>query len=169
MVRDFAFQFSHFNIFNSSRKVIVLGVILGGGGVLAAWLVLGLWQAHRLRSGAAPAPGELIAIAEELSPAGCGVPPLGVVDQLQVAVAVGLFRPLVLLPQAMVESASAEELQTVLAHELAHLRHRDLWLLALLRGLMLVLWTHPLYWLWRRCVRLDQEMLADATAAEGKF
>ena len=29
-----------------------------------------------------------------------------------------------------------------------------------------MLWPHPLYWLWRRSVRLDQETLADAAAAE---
>ena len=36
----------------------------------------------------------------------------------------------------------------------------------MLRVLMVLLWAHPLFWLARRRVRLDQEMMADAAAAE---
>ena len=48
---------------------------------------------------------------------------------------------------------------------MAHIRHGDLWLLALGRFLLAVLFTHPLFWLLRRAIRGDQELLADAVAA----
>ncbi len=150
--------------------VLLFSFVALGSLVVLLWLVLGIWQVRRLRSRACPAPAELVALLSRLA-AGGKVPRLGVVSGLPVAVAVGLRRPMVLLPLTLVEKsgpgpAHLLTMQTVLVHELAHIRQRDLWLLALLRGLLLVLWPHPLYWLWRRSVRLDQETLADAAAAE---
>jgi hypothetical protein len=57
-------------------------------------------------------------------------------------------------------------LEAVLAHEWAHIRRGDLWLLALSRWLMTLLFFHPLYWWLRRRIREDQEALADAAAAQ---
>jgi hypothetical protein len=53
-----------------------------------------------------------------------------------------------------------------LAHELAHIENRDLHWLAASRALLIALWAQPLFWLLRRRMRLDQEALADAAAAE---
>ena len=53
----------------------------------------------------------------------------------------------------------------MLAHELAHIRNGDLWLLALDRWLLPLFWLHPLYLRLRRSIRDDQELLADAFAA----
>ena len=146
--------------------LLISYVVVAGSTLLAFWLALGHWQMRRLRSQAKTAPAELEALLPQLIAAGQRTPTLGIVAKLPVAAAVGLRRPMVLLPQSFLELADPEKLQSVLAHELAHIRHRDLWLLALLRGLLLVLWSHPLYWLWRRSVRLDQETLADAAAAD---
>ncbi len=143
-----------------------LFLVAAGSILFSLWLALGHWQMRRIRSQAKPAPPELTALLPQLTPTGQRTPTLGIVAQLPVAAAVGLRRPMVLLPQNFLKLADPEKLQSVLAHELAHIRHRDLWLLALLRGLLLVLWPHPLYWLWRRTVRLDQETLADAAAAD---
>ena len=146
--------------------LLISCVVAAGSTLFAVWLALGHWQMRRLRSQAKTAPAELEALLPQLIAAGQRTPTLGIVAKLPVAAAVGLRRPMVLLPQSFLELADPEKLQSVLAHELAHIRHRDLWLLALLRGLLLVLWPHPLYWLWRRSVRLDQETLADAAAAD---
>ena len=54
----------------------------------------------------------------------------------------------------------------LLAHEWAHICRGDLWLLAASRLLLVVLFAHPLYWLLRRRLRFDQELLADALAAQ---
>ena len=50
-------------------------------------------------------------------------------------------------------------------HEWAHIRNGDLWLLALGRCLLVLLFPHPLFWWLRRAIRGDQELLADAAAA----
>ena len=65
----------------------------------------------------------------------------------------------------MVQASPPHTLRAVLLHEWAHIRHRDLWLLALGRCLLAVLFAHPLFWWLRRAIRGDQELLADAVAA----
>ncbi len=58
-----------------------------------------------------------------------------------------------------------ERIRTALAHELAHIGNGDLWLLAICRCLLPLYYAQPLFWLLRRQVRLDQEVLADVAAA----
>ena len=146
--------------------LLSLYVTAAGSVLTLLWQALGHWQLNRLRLSAVAAPVELKAALDALVVSGSDAPKLSVSDKLQVAVAVGLRRPQIILPETLVQTSSASSIRTILAHELAHVQHRDLWLLALLRVLMLLLWAHPLYWLWRRGVRLDQETLADAAAAD---
>lgn len=147
-------------------KLITLLVLGLGSLAVACWLALGSWQARRLRGKALAAPSGVVEIFSQLTRGRRREIELGVHRDLPVAVALGLQRPCILLPQTLVDEASAGQLRSVLAHELAHVEHRDLWLLALLRVLSLLLWPHPLFWLLRRQVRHDQEVLADTAAAE---
>lgn len=57
---------------------------------------------------------------------------------------VGLFRPVIVLPEVIVAGRPASELESILAHELIHVRRGDLWvgcLQTLASGLW---WFHPL-------------------------
>ena len=81
------------------------------------------------------------------------------------AVALGAFRPAILLPDEHVRENNRAGVQAALAHEWAHIRHGDLWLLAWQRLLLPLLAAHPLFWLLRRQIRADQELLADVAAA----
>jgi beta-lactamase regulating signal transducer with metallopeptidase domain/protocatechuate 3,4-dioxygenase beta subunit len=146
--------------------VLSLYFFLVGSLFVLLWLALGAWQVNRLCITAVPPPQEIASLFQGLTVQMSVPPQLGMVKELPVPVAVGLWRPMILLPTALVEQSQPGELRTVLAHELAHVRHRDLWLLAALRALLVVLWAHPLFWLLRRRVRIDQELLADAAAAE---
>ena len=83
-------------------------------------------------------------------------------------VAVGLLRPAIILPERFVEDEPRRRLEAALAHEWAHFRNRDLWWIALSGLLMPVLFAHPVYWWLRRRTREDQELLADAAAADGR-
>ncbi len=86
-------------------------------------------------------------------------------DELSSAATVGVVRPVVLLPSVW-RTWSRQELEAVLAHELAHIRRGDFlrWLAAQL-GLVLH-YYHPLvHWLAAR-VRLEQELAADELAVE---
>ena len=89
-------------------------------------------------------------------------------SHLSNAVALGIRRPTILLPATLAELADAKSRRAVLAHEVAHIRNRDLWLWGLVRGLLVVLFPNPLYWAMRNWIRTNQEALADAVAAENR-
>ncbi len=90
-----------------------------------------------------------------------------VTEQLVGPAVLGLIRPTVLLPRAVVEGKSAEELELILAHELMHIRRGDLWF-GLLRSVVeLLWWFHPLVW-WasRRASREAERCCDEAVLAE---
>ena len=57
---------------------------------------------------------------------------------------VGLFKPTIILPKAIVDGSSSDDLEPLLAHELIHIRRGDLWwaLLQAIAGSLF--WFHPL-------------------------
>ena len=79
----------------------------------------------------------------------------------------GLFRPTVLVPRAVIEGNSADQLELVLAHELIHVRRHDLWLAMLWLLALALWWFHPLVW-WaaRRASREAERCCDDAVLAE---
>jgi D-alanyl-D-alanine endopeptidase (penicillin-binding protein 7) len=80
------------------------------------------------------------------------------------AMAVGFFRPIVLVPATWLTDMSDETLEAVIAHELAHLRRRDLWVNLAQRLVETLLFYHPaVLWLSQR-IRLEREMCCDTAA-----
>ncbi|WP_198664795.1 M56 family metallopeptidase [Lewinella sp. IMCC34191] len=68
---------------------------------------------------------------------------------------VGVWRPLILFPLALVNALSPAEIDAILRHELAHLRRRDHFWQALQQCLATLFFYHPLvHWL---CRTMDQE------------
>ena len=59
---------------------------------------------------------------------------------------VGIVRPLILLPEGIAEQLMPSELETVVAHELCHIRRRDNLFAALHMIVEAVFWFHPLVW-----------------------
>jgi beta-lactamase regulating signal transducer with metallopeptidase domain len=137
------------------------------GTVLAAlvWIVLGLWQARRLIRRSVEAPAWIVAELWTIVGPKKRPPDVRTTEHLTTAVALGALRPRIVLPLASAVESNAVAVRAALAHEWAHIRHGDLWLLALERTLVPLLAVHPLFWWLRRVTRLDQELLADAAAA----
>jgi hypothetical protein len=117
---------------------------------------------------ARPAPPELLEQLRAVAPQRAPSTRLLLSNHVNNAVALGAWRPAILLPAALAEHAGEKSLRAVLAHEAAHIANRDLWLLGLMRGLMVVLFPHPFYWMIRRSIRNGQEALADAVAAQSR-
>jgi beta-lactamase regulating signal transducer with metallopeptidase domain len=71
-------------------------------------------------------------------------------------------RPRLLLPAALWEHLDAEQQDTLLAHELAHLRRRDHWVRRLELVVLGLYWWHPVAWWARRELHEAEEQCCDA-------
>jgi beta-lactamase regulating signal transducer with metallopeptidase domain len=59
---------------------------------------------------------------------------------------VGIFRPVILVPQGITERLSQTEMDAILAHEICHLRRRDNLMAATHMLVEALFWFHPLVW-----------------------
>lgn len=75
-------------------------------------------------------------------------------------IAFGTVRPTIILPPKS-DEVSADDLKTVLGHELAHLRRGDGWIGWLQLALMAAWWFHPVFWLVNRTLRRVREDCCD--------
>lgn len=82
-------------------------------------------------------------------------------DDIATAVAVGYWRPRILLPAGMVASLSQTELQQVLLHEAAHLQRLDDWTMLLQRMATALLFFHPGLVLLGKLMDRDREYACD--------
>jgi beta-lactamase regulating signal transducer with metallopeptidase domain len=143
------------------------GVTFLGGRLLAG--AIGL--AH-LRRGRMPLPLELAGIVQQLGERiqMDALPLVFLSRQVAEAMAVGIVRPLVLIPASWATEIPLEMLEAVIAHELAHLRRRDLWVNLLQRIVETLLFYHPAVWWLSRRMRIERELCADelAVAATGR-
>jgi beta-lactamase regulating signal transducer with metallopeptidase domain len=134
----------------------------------AAWFLLAglrLSRFGRLLRHARPAPAEVRELARRLAGQvglsrcpGVWLLPGRVPPMLW---AVG-GRPRVVLPDELLEQVSAEAWQTLLLHELAHLRRRDHWVRGLEFVVLGLYWWHPVAWYARRELREAEEQCCDA-------
>jgi beta-lactamase regulating signal transducer with metallopeptidase domain len=128
------------------------------------WL-LGYYALQRILRQSGPAPLPVARLFAAMTP-GRRPARLLVSGRLRVPISCGLWRPTVVIPQNLCEPRQAERLRWVFAHELTHLQRRDAWA-SLLFGLgQVVYFLLPWFWWLRRQVRLCQEYVADAAAAE---
>lgn len=87
-----------------------------------------------------------------------------------VPMAVGLLKPMVLFPVGLINQLNPVEAEAILAHELAHLAHRD-WLFNLLQACIESLfYHHPAVWWISGVIRSERENRCDdaAVALTGK-
>ena len=84
----------------------------------------------------------------------------------------GLWRPLILIPEALSQTLTRPELEAVILHELVHAHRRDNLTRALVHVIACVFWFYPPIWLIERMVEAecesacDEAVLLDGTAPE---
>ncbi|HLK58741.1 MAG TPA: M56 family metallopeptidase [Chthonomonadaceae bacterium] len=152
----------------SSAFVIVTAVLF------CLWLGGCIWRLRRFygdwahiqslrRHSRAVTEASLLAVSREL----CGqlglsrCPELLLSEGQEGPLLIGLWRPAILLPEALWSACTPDQQRLILAHELAHLRRYDLlwaWVPGLNRCLF---WFHPLVWLAEREWQQSQEMACD--------
>ena len=85
-------------------------------------------------------------------------------SQVSQALAVGFFKPVVLLPAAWLLELPPNLLEAIVAHELAHLRRCDLWVNLLQRVAEALLFYHPAIWWLSARLRRERELCCDELA-----
>lgn len=80
---------------------------------------------------------------------------------VQIPSVIGVLRPIVLLPVSVVTGLSSEQLEVVLAHELAHVRRYDFLANVLQTVVESLLFYHPCMWWVSCCVRRERENCCD--------
>ncbi len=140
-----------------------------GAGALALRMALGLAWVHRIgRSSPDIADAFWQARLTQLA-ARMGVArhvSLRVATALDGPVAAGWWRPMVLVPAALVARMPPDLLEALLAHELAHIRRHDYLVNLAQSAIEALLFYHPVVWWLSRRVRVEREQIADDLAAQ---
>ena len=79
----------------------------------------------------------------------------------------GVLRPKLLMPEALVSSKSPRDLDPILAHELIHVRRGDAAAGAAQMLAQLLWWFHPLVWWANRAACLERERCCDEETVSG--
>jgi beta-lactamase regulating signal transducer with metallopeptidase domain len=146
---------------------------------IAAWHLLGvargLWHLRVLRNSCVPVDSAMLdarlreALARNASSRN-GTPRPVVLctsDLVQVPTAIGLVKPAIIFPSWIVQELSAEELNQILLHELAHLRRYDDWTNLAQKLVKALFFFHPAVWWIEKQISLEREMACDdAVVAE---
>ncbi len=155
-----------------SASRLLLAGWFSGVLVLSLRLLIGWRSAGRLALLAtAPARPEILASVERLLRRLALSTPVRVLESaaLQVPVALGVFRPAVLLPVSSLTGVPVKQIEALLAHELAHIRRHDYLVNLIQSAAETLLFYHPAVWWVSGRIRVERENCCDdlAVAATG--
>ncbi len=135
---------------------------------LAIWLAGSLWRAvsvakafrstRKLISSASPIPKNSLSELTE------NIPVLSSTSATT-PMAVGLLKPVILLPQSLLEQFDLRQIAPVVLHELAHIQRRDLWISLFQEMIAIVFWWSPVVRILNRRIHITRELACDIRAA----
>lgn len=73
----------------------------------------------------------------------------------------GVFRPTILLPESVIRSYTSDQLRYIVLHELAHVRHCDVFMHWLTETVRALHWFNPAVWLMIVRMRVGRELACD--------
>ncbi|MEM7454177.1 MAG: M56 family metallopeptidase [Planctomycetota bacterium] len=85
---------------------------------------------------------------------------------VNVPTVIGFLKPVVLLPVASINGLTPQQLDAILLHELAHLKRRDDWCVAIQSFVETVLFFHPAVWWISSHAERERENCCDDVASE---
>jgi beta-lactamase regulating signal transducer with metallopeptidase domain len=130
--------------------------------VLLARLAAGVWQMKRMRSNCREVPlADLLPALQEPIRGSSRRVRILVSEEARVPAATGLWRPAIILPAWALGELSAEDLLSVIVHELTHLQRRDDWTNLLQKAVRAVLVFHPAIWWIESRLSVEREMACD--------
>ncbi len=145
-------------------------VWLAGATLLMGRLLVGLWCLRSLGKTLIPMPD---AVAHAMSlmpqpPRGMHAPMVASSDRISGPISIGLLRPIIVLPAALLGQLDAEKSSAVLAHELAHIVRRDQVVGLVQRLVTIGLWPVVLVHLLNRELDRSREEVCDNYALQGR-
>ncbi len=90
---------------------------------------------------------------------------LGISNEIESPVTAGWWRPMVIVPAALLTGMAPNLLEALLAHELAHVKRMDYLVNLLQSAIEIVLFYHPVVWWLSKQIRIEREQIADDLAA----
>lgn len=82
-------------------------------------------------------------------------------EKVNVPLAVGFLKPVVLFPVALVAQLDIRQVEAILIHELSHIRRNDYVLNLIKTGIETVLFFNPFVWLTSRFIHIEREHACD--------
>lgn len=130
-------------------------------------LLRGLWRNWRIRNNVLQPDGSLRLRIQKISRrlGWQRAPQVAISEKIHQAIVTGYFRSIVLLPVTWTTQLPADVLEAVIAHELAHMRRFDVWVILLQRVTESLLFFHPAVWWLSGRVSFERELCCDELAA----
>lgn len=92
-----------------------------------------------------------------------------VVQNIQSPLTYGFFKPVILLPLAMVNGMSVRETEMILLHELSHIRYKDYILNMYLLVLQQLYFFNPFFSIMAKKIKLERELNCDQRVLQYRF
>lgn len=157
---------SIFQLINANMQVIVLVWFLGIG-FFSLKFAGNYWYINRLKKQKTiPVPVNLLQLGALISNKLDIQKKIRILESalIKVPMIIGYFKPVILLPVGLVSSLPVEQVEAILAHELAHIRRND-YLINLLKSLIeVIFFYHPVIWWISSMLETEREHCCDDTA-----
>lgn len=154
-------------LFIESRLPVFVAIWLAGVFACSLRPIWGLWTQWRLcRTGNRPVSDECQRLLEDLARRMHLARAVRIAESAAVALpmVVGYLRPVILLPASVLTGLTTAQMESLLAHELAHVRRHD-WLVNALQVVVeTLLFYHPAVWWLSRRIRNERELCCDDLA-----
>ncbi|MEM6765434.1 MAG: M56 family metallopeptidase [Bacteroidota bacterium] len=87
-------------------------------------------------------------------------------DHVMSPILIGHLKPVILFPAALLVGMRTDQLEAVIAHELAHIKRHDYLVNLVLSGLEMILFYHPAYWWISNMIKNERELCCDDMAVQ---
>ncbi len=154
-------------IFLNQNITLIVLLWLVGVCLFSFRLIGGLWQIHTLKTNnLSPIPENWhrkldilkskINIAQSIQ--------LSESSSIDVPMVIGYFKPIILLPLGTINGLSANQVEAILAHELAHIKRQDYLVNLLQSAIEIIFFYHPAVWWISNQIREERENCCDDIA-----
>ena len=148
-------------LFPVAVLVWLVGVLTVSLRMFGGWILV-----RRLRGSGTPASVERLRSVEALAQRLGIARPIRAMESALVSVpaVIGWLRPVLLLPASALAGLSPEQLEAIIAHELAHVRRHDYLINMLQTAAETLLFYHPAVWWVSERIRIEREHCCDDIA-----